>query len=126
VDVQLFDRATVVKTRSQVDKWNLHASQFFTPDPDPQVYGAWMGTKKWIGNWDDADSRRIDEIFSRMEKEPDFNKRKEIVAEWQEAFFELVPYVKLYFFNSLHAANSSLKGFQPFMRANFYNCWLEK
>ncbi|MBT6503637.1 MAG: ABC transporter substrate-binding protein [Deltaproteobacteria bacterium] len=126
VDVQLFDRATVVKTRSQVDKWNLHASQFFTPDPDPQVYGAWMGTKKWIGNWDDADSRRIDEIFSRMEKEPDFNKRKKIVAEWQEAFFELVPYVKLYFFNSLHAANSSLKGFQPFMRANFYNCWLEK
>jgi peptide/nickel transport system substrate-binding protein len=125
VDVQLYDRATVVKQRSQKDTWNLHCSQFFTPDPDPQVYGAWMGTNKWIGNWDDADSRRIDEIFARMELEPDFDKRKQIVREWQEAFFELVPYVKLYYFNALHAGHESLQGFQPFMRVTFFNCWLE-
>jgi len=125
VDVQLYDRATVVKQRSQKDAWNLHCSQFFTPDPDPQVYGAWMGTNKWIGNWDDADSRKIDEIFSRMELEPDFDKRKEIVKEWQEAFFQLVPYVKLYYFNALHAGHRSLQGFQPFMRMTFFNCWLE-
>jgi peptide/nickel transport system substrate-binding protein len=85
-----------------------------------------MGTNKWIGNWDDADSRRIDEIFARMELEPDFDKRKEIVREWQEAFFELVPYVKLYYFNALHAGNKSLRGFQTFMRMTFFNCWLEE
>jgi peptide/nickel transport system substrate-binding protein len=124
VDVQLYDRATVVKQRSKKDTWNLHCSQFFTPDPDPQVYGAWMGTNRWIGNWDDADSRKIDEIFARMELETDFDKRKEIVREWQEAFFELVPYVKLYYFNALHAGNSSLEGFVPFMRMTFFNCWL--
>jgi peptide/nickel transport system substrate-binding protein len=125
VDVQLYDRATVVKQRSKKDTWNLHCSQFFTPDPDPQVYGAWMGTNKWIGNWDDADSHRIDEIFARMEVETDFDKRKKIVEEWQEAFFDLVPYVKLYYFNALHAGNQSLQGFVPFMRMTFFNCWLE-
>ena len=126
VDLQLFDRATVVQQRAKKDAWNLHCSQFFTPDPDPQVYGAWMGTKKWIGNWDDQDSLKMDAIFDRMLKEPDFTKRKAIVREWQEAFFELVPYVKLYYFNSLHAGNKSLQGFQIFTRVTFFNCWLKK
>jgi peptide/nickel transport system substrate-binding protein len=126
VDLQLYDRATVVQQRAKKDAWNLHCSQFFTPDPDPQVYGAWMGTKKWIGNWDDQDSAKMDAIFERMLKEPDFTKRKAIVREWQEAFFELVPYVKLYYFNSLHAGNKSLQGFQIFTRVTFFNCWLKK
>ena len=126
VDVQLYDRATVVQQRAKKDAWHLHCSQFFTPDPDPQVYGAWMGTNKWIGNWDDADSRRLDAIFDRMLREPDLTKRQGIVKEWQEAFYELVPYVKLYYFNALHAGHRRLQGFQPFTRLTFFNCWLER
>ncbi len=126
VEPHLYDRATVVKQRRIVDAWSLHASTFFCPDPDPQVYGAWMGTKKWIGNWDDEDSRKIDEIFARMQRETDFDKRKEIVKEWYDAFFELVPYVKLYYSNSLHVAHKSLKGFELFTRWHFHNCWIEK
>ncbi|UCF98651.1 MAG: hypothetical protein JSV89_03725 [Spirochaetaceae bacterium] len=126
VDAQLYDRATVVKQRSTKDGWNLHVSQFFTPDPDPQVYGAWMGTNKWIGNWDDQYSRQIDAVFDRMVKEPNFEKRYKIVQEWYAAFFELVPYVKLYYFNNFHLGNKSLKGFQTFTRWFFYNCWIEE
>jgi len=126
VDAQLLDRATVVQQRAKKDAWNLHCSQFFTPDPDPQVYGAWMGTKKWIGNWDDQDSRRMDDVFDRMIKEPDFTKRQAIVREWQALFFEQVPYVKLYYFNNLHGGNKALQGFQVFTRVTLFNCWLQK
>jgi hypothetical protein len=68
----------------------------------------------------------MDAIFGRMLKEPNFPKRQAIVREWQEAFFELVPYVKLYYFNSLHAGNKALQGFQIFTRVTFFNCWLKK
>jgi peptide/nickel transport system substrate-binding protein len=125
VDPQLYDRATVVKQRRIKDAWSLHASLFFCPDPDPQVYGAWMGTNKWIGNWDDEDSRKIDDIFMRMQRETDTDKRYEIVKEWYEAFFEYVPYVKLYYSNTLHLGHNSLKGFESFTRWHFHNCWIE-
>lgn len=125
VDVQLYDRATVVEQRSRPDAWHLHLSQFFSPDPDPQVYGAWMGTNKWIGNWDDEESARMDAIFERMLSETDFDARYEIVREWHEYFYETVPYVKLFDFQQLRIARKSLKGFENFAFHTFFNVWLE-
>lgn len=125
VDVQLFDRATVVDQRSKVDGWNLHLSQFFSPDPDPQVYGAWMGTNKWIGNWDNEDSKKMDAIFEKMLSETDYTKRHAIVAEWHEYFYESVPYVKLFDFKQLRIAHKSLKGYENFAFHTFFNVWLE-
>jgi peptide/nickel transport system substrate-binding protein len=126
VEVELYDRATVVEQRSRVDGWNLHFSQFTTPDPDPIVYGAWMGTNKWIGNWDDEDSAKMDDIFERMAVEVDFDKRYEIVEEWHEAFYEYVPYVKVLYFNELAVNHISLKGYEPFPYHVFFNTWLEE
>lgn len=126
VEVELYDRATVVEQRSRVDGWNLHFSQFTTPDPDPIVYGAWMGTDKWIGNWDDEDSAKMDDLFERMAVEVDFDKRYEIVKEWHDAFYEYVPYVKVNFFNELAVSHISLKGYEPFPYHVFFNTWLEE
>ncbi len=126
VEVELYDRATVVERRARLDGWNLHFSQFSTPDPDPIVYGAWMGTEKWIGNWDDDDSRIIDDIFERMATEVDYNKRYEIVEEWHDAFYEYVPYIKNFFFNELALTHESLKGYEPFQFHVFFNTWLEE
>ena len=126
VDVQLYDRATVVEQRSQVDGWHLHLSQFFSPDPDPQVYGAWMGTNKWIGNWDDEESAEMDEIFTRMLSETDYNARHAIVQEWHEYFYETVPYVKLFDFRQLRIARVSLQGYENFAFHTFFNVWLDE
>lgn len=126
VDTDLPDRATVVERREQLDSWNLHFNTFFTPDPDPQVYGAWMGTDKWIGNWNDEDSVKMDDIFERMLREIDYDKRGKIVEEWHEAFYEYVPYVKNFFFNEFNLAHKSLKGYEPFTVHVFFNVWLEE
>ncbi len=126
VEPELYDRATVVKQRRIKDAWNIHSSFFNEPYPDPQVYEAWMGTNKWIGNWDDEDSRKMDDIFQRMQKETDFDKRYQIVKEWQEAVFEYVPYVKIMYFSEFHLGRKSLKGFQLFPRFIFFNTWIEE
>ena len=125
VDVQLYDRATVVEQRARADGWHLHFSQFFSPDPDPQVYEAWMGTNKWIGNWDDAESAQMDAIFARMLSETDYEKRYEIVEEWHDYFYETVPYLKLFDFKQLRLARTSLKGYENFAFHTFFNVWLE-
>lgn len=124
VDVQLLDRATVVEQRSRTDGFHLHFSQFISPDPDPQVYQAWMGTNKWIGNWDDEDSRTMDAIFEDMMRETDPEARYTIVSHWQDAFYEYVPYIKLYDFKQLRLAHSSLQGYANFVHPTFFNVWI--
>jgi len=126
VQAELYDRATVVKRRRIKDAWNIHSSVFRQPNPDPQLYEAWMGTNKWIGNWDDEYSRKIDDIFERMQREVDYDKRYEIVKEWQEAFYEYAPYIKIDYFSEIHLGHRSLKGYQSFPRFIFFNCWIEE
>ncbi len=124
VDVRLFDRATVVEQRSLLDGYHLHFSQFLSPDPDPQVYQAWMGTNKWIGNWDDEDSRKMDAIFEEMLITTDLDARYDVVAEWQNAFYDYVPYVKLYDFKQLRLTHPSVQGYSNFVHPTFFNVWL--
>ncbi len=126
VDVRLYDRATVVEQRARPDGYHLHLSQFFSPDPDPQVYGAWMGTNKWIGQWDDEHSRYMDGVFEKMLRETDYETRYAIVESWHDAFYEYVPYVKLYDYKQLRIAHERLKGYSNFAFPTFFNVWLEK
>lgn len=126
VDVQLYDRATVVDLRAKVDTWNIHLSPFRAVYADPQVYGAWMGTKGWITNWDDADSKKMDDIFARMIKEIDYTKRLAIVKEWNKEVYTTLPYIKTVNFSRLHLANKSLQGYVDFPQSCFWNVWLEK
>ncbi len=124
VEVRLLDRATVVEQRSREDGYHLHFSQFLSPDPDPQVYQAWMGTDKWIGNWDDEDSRKMDAIFEEMLITTDLEERYEVVRNWQHAFYDLVPYVKLYDFNQLRLTTPTVQGYSNFVHPTFFNVWL--
>lgn len=125
VEIQLYDRATVVERRAQPQGFHLHFSQFFSPDPDPQVYGAWMGTNRWIGRWDDEKSREMDQIFAAMLVETDYEKRYEIVEDWHQAFYEYVPYIKLYDFKQLRLAHHSLQNFSSFPFPTFFNVWID-
>ncbi len=126
VDLQLLDNATVVDKRSQKDAWDIHVNSFKAPDPDPQVYGAWMGTNKWIGNWDDSYSREMDEIFERMLTTVDQAERYKIVQEWYAKFYETVPYVKIVDYDGLYIASQTLKDYSNFTTPYFWNVWLEQ
>jgi len=124
VDLQLLDEATVVEKRARKDAWDIHVNGFRAPDPDPQVYGAWMGTNKWIGNWDDEYSGKMDEIFDRMVKEVDQVARYDIVCEWYAYFYETVPYVKVVDYNGLIIASPSVTGYAAFTSPFFWNVTL--
>ena len=115
----------MVEKRSQVDAWDIHVNTFKAPDPDPQVYGAWMGTNKWIGNWDDEYSREMDEIFARMIKETDQEARYAIVQEWYAKFYETVPYVKVVDFDGLYIANKGLQGYSNYTTPYYWNAWIQ-
>jgi len=121
VDLQLLDGATVVEKRAQKDAWDIHINGFRAPDPDPQVYGAWMGTNKWIGNWDDEYSGKMDEIFDRMMREVDQAARYQIVREWYAYFYETVPYVKVVDYNGLVIASPSATGYAGYTSPFFWN-----
>ncbi|PUU95134.1 MAG: family 5 extracellular solute-binding protein [Halanaerobium sp.] len=69
VELQLFDRPTVVEKRSKPDGWHMHLSPFIKVVPDPQIHQGWTGTNKWITNWDSKDSRQMDQIFAEMLRE---------------------------------------------------------
>ena len=121
VDLQLLDGATVVEKRGQKDAWDIHINAFRAPDPDPQVYGAWMGTNKWIGNWDDEYSGKMDEIFDRMVREVNQTARYDIVREWYAYFYETVPYVKVVDYNGLIIASPSVSGYAAYTSPFFWN-----
>lgn len=95
-------------------------------NPDPQVFGAWIGTNRWTSHWDDADSRRMDEIFARMMVQTDVDKRYEIVKEWNKAVWETVPIIKTFNYSRVHLTSSRLKGYHNYCKQIYWNTWLEK
>ncbi|WP_088186878.1 ABC transporter substrate-binding protein [Desulfosporosinus sp. FKA] len=126
VDVQLYDRATMLQKRSQVNNWNISISNWVEFNPDPQVFGAWIGTKKWIGNWQDDDSAHMDAIFNKMLGETDTNTRIQDVKDMYKEFWDKVPMIKTVNYSRLHVKNKSLQGYPDFCKQIFWNTWLQK
>jgi len=84
-----------------------------------------MGTNRWITNWDDADSRKMDDLFARMMIEIDPVKRLETVREWNQEIYRTLPYIKLHNYSVLHANAKTLKGLEAHPRIMFWNTWKE-
>ena len=126
VEVELYDRATVMEKRSQKEGWAIHLTYFSVWNADPQVWSAWVGTNGWITNWDDEDSKKMDDIFARMLVELDEDARYEIVQEWYDAFWEYVPYVKTIDYSRMNATNAKLQGYANYCQPFFWNTWVEE
>lgn len=126
VKLELFDRPTVVERRFNKKGWNLNLSIFHQACPDPQVNGSWTGTNGWVSNWDDDDSHAMDEIFVRMMKETDKEKRFEIVKEFYNKTWETLPYIKTFEFSRMHVRNNNLNGYKTYCQPFFWNTWVEK
>ena len=126
VEVELYDRATVMEKRSQKEGWAIHLTYFSVWNADPQVWSAWVGTNGWITNWDDEDSKKMDDIFARMLVELDEDARYEIVQEWYDAFWKYVPYVKTIDYSRMNATNAKLQGYANYCQPFFWNTWVEE
>ncbi len=125
VELQLFDRPTVVERRSRGEGWHMHLSPFIKVVPDPQIHQGWTGTNKWISNWDSEESREMDQIFAEMLKEVDQEKRYEIVEKMQAKLWEAVPYFNILDYSRLHIRRSELKNFQSGWQPFFWNTYLD-
>ncbi len=125
VELQLFDRPTVVERRAKKEGWHMHLSPFIKVVPDPQIHQGWTGTNKWISNWDSEESREMDQIFAEMLKEVDQEKRYEIMERMQAKLWETVPYFNILDYSRLHIRRSELKNFQSGWQPFFWNTYLE-
>lgn len=126
VEVQLYDRATVMDKRSKKDGWGIHLTYFSVWNPDPQVWGAWVGTNGWITNWNDKDSKDMDDIFARMMVEKDEKERYKIVQEWYDEFWDSVPYVKTIDYSRMNVINDKLQGYVGYCQPYFWNSWVQE
>ena len=125
VELQLFDRPTVVERRAKKEGWHMHISPFIKIVPDPQIHQGWTGTNKWISNWDSQESREMDQIFAEMLKEVDQEKRYEIMERMQAKLWDAVPYFNILDYSRLHIRRTELKNFQSGWQPFFWNTYLE-
>jgi len=125
VELQLFDRPTVVERRAKKEGWHMHLSPFIKIVPDPQIHQGWTGTNKWISNWDSEESREMDQIFAEMLKEVDQEQRYEIMERMQSKLWETVPYFNILDYSRLHIRRTELKNFQSGWQPFFWNTYLE-
>ena len=126
VEVELYDRATVMEKRSQKEGWAIHLAYCSVWNADPQVWSAWVGTNGWITNWDDENSKKMDEIFAKMLVELDQDARYKLVQDWYNTFWEYVPYVKTIDYSRMNATNAKLQGYANYCQPFFWNTWVEE
>ncbi|GAA0742413.1 ABC transporter substrate-binding protein [Clostridium oceanicum] len=126
VKLALYDRPTVVEKRSKVKGWNLHLSYFCKVSPDPQIQSAWTGTNAWISNWNDEDSKHMDDIFKSMMRETNLEKRKTIVKDFYKEMWKSVPHMNLVDYSRMHVINNKLKGYKNGVQPFFWNTWIEE
>lgn len=125
VELQLFDRPTVVERRAKKNGWHMHLSPFIKVVPDPQIHQGWTGTNKWISNWDSKESREMDQIFSEMLREVDYDKRYKIMERMQSELWDSVPYFNILDYSRLHIKRAELKNFKAGWQPFFWNSYLE-
>jgi ABC-type transport system substrate-binding protein len=92
---------------------------------NPDVFSGWTGTNKWVGFWDDEDSRKIDQMFDDLAKTVGFEKRYQKFEKLQEFYIDVVPFIKLGDSKRLQIGHKSLKGFESAPSPVFFNVWLE-
>lgn len=86
----------------------------FDPDSKTLFHSKQQPDKYGSGqNYVGYENPRVDELLEAGLKEVDMEKRKEIYWEIQEILSEEVPYIFVYYFNSVTAVPANLKNFKP-------------
>lgn len=125
VEVNLLDTSAYYDVIKTTNDWDICLSRWSDMSPDPQVFGPWTGTNGWITNWEGENAEKMDEIFDRMISETDYTERYSIVQEFYDAFWEYVPYIKIFNDKRLYGISDKLKGYANYGQPFFWNCYLE-
>ncbi|MEG2212536.1 MAG: ABC transporter substrate-binding protein, partial [Clostridiales bacterium] len=111
VDLQIYDKPTVNDIRGQKTGWSLHATDFGSSYYDVMVFSSWMATNGWITNWDDEYSHKMDDLYLKLGSEMDRDARKALIADWNNLFYEGLPYIKLFNFSQGYILSPELQDF---------------
>ncbi len=125
VEVEFFDRSTYFDKINEGD-WDIHFSRWSDMNPDPQVFEAWAGTDRWLTNWDDAESKKMDELFVEMASEVDFDKRYKLVEEFHRQFWDNVPYFKVFNDKRIYGIKDNIEGYVGYGQPFFWNVWIKE
>ncbi len=126
VQLNLLDRAAVVQLRSKPTGWNIHISSFETADPDPYITAGWTGTDEWISNWNDTYSHQMDQMYASMLTAMDYQQEYTMNKQWQDFYYQTLPYIKTIDFSDFVVANKDLVGYSNYIYPVFWNCYLQK
>ena len=125
VQLDLLEKASLGDVRKGKD-WDIYVAAFNMPHPFPDVWGAWVGTNKWVGFWDDEDSRKMDALWNELSSTTDHGKRVKIFETIQEFYWDVNPYVTIGDGGRLDLLSKRMKGFEATPFPGFWNVWLEE
>lgn len=117
VEIQNYEPATLFGDILQKMEFDLISFAWISGfDPDAKTL--WHSTQKPTAdnsgqNYVGFENARVDELLDAGLKEIDQEKRIAIYHEIQEIMSEEVPYLFVYFYNSITAVPSNLKNFKP-------------
>jgi peptide/nickel transport system substrate-binding protein len=122
--LDLMERASMAEKR-RGDDWDIHLCPFRAAYPVPEVYAGWVGTNKWIGFWDDEDSRKIDAMFDDLSKTVRHDQRFQKYEKLMEVYMDVTPIIKIGEANRLQILHKRVKGFESTTWPVFYNVWID-
>jgi peptide/nickel transport system substrate-binding protein len=120
VDLQVVDWATLVKQRSDPDKYDAFTTgigAFADPTQNVTVSCAWPG-------WHCM--RDVDKLLEQMRRETVFDKRYALWKEVHRIFYDQVPVIRHPDIFGLSVMSKHVKGTAGMMRPFFWNVWLDR
>lgn len=119
IDLQVMDWATLVRTRSQRDAWDIFITGHESyQHPALQVYMS----PSWPGFWESAERDRIVEALMG---ETDEARIKELAFELDRIFWEEAKMIKVCEGATLRGYTRRLQGYASLPDWFFWNCWFE-
>lgn len=117
IDLQVMDWATLVRTRSQRDAWDI----FITGHESYQhpVLQPYMNST-WPGFWENV---KRDELVQLLMGETDEAKIKEYVRQLDQVWWEDAVMIKVCEGATLRAFAKKLQGYAKLPDWFFWNCW---
>lgn len=117
IDLQVMDWATLVKTRSQRDAWDI----FITGHESYQhpVLQPYM-SPTWPGFWENA---QRDDLVAKLMGETDEAKIKQYVTQLDQVWWEDAVMIKVCEGAVLRGYNKKLQGYANLPDWFFWNCW---
>lgn len=120
IDLQSMEWATLLSRRKNPELWSVFSSGF-TAKADPSLTTA-MNLKYGAG-WDHPEAEKLYNSFCQ---ETEFEKRHQLLSEFQKLVYSEVPYIKVGDYKNLRISSDKVHGFANELYLYFFNVWKEK